>query len=395
MDDQREQQPEGWQAHDLRSGVVKVFQEAKERNTLGLRIAAGWGALMLVFGLANIGGAATTAPMAWDFGVSVVVMLLAAVASSRAPGPLLAAAVFVIIDLGVVGFHFPDLLEEGTVTDQVATGLRIAAAPVALTFVLMGYFAGLSIQAFKRGFSPGADWRTRMSPRTMQLLVIGACALALLLGAGTWVTAVMNGFAETKVTWLTKSLLYKPIKVKVTKKNIGEAERDGKKEDVFAEFDFTNEKKKEEKDKVVPYPEAAKPVTSLEGLDEFSTREVEDAFEFGAETNEAGCLLEGQRRHDRCREDLCRFWARVFLRACLTKSRKTKHFCDGVPEPMAVSPGLAWAERICAGRLLESCRELVYGVQGHCHPPKPEDATTELTSRGRPKSEVPKSPNSK
>lgn len=395
MDDQREGQPEGWQAHDLRSGVVKVFQEAKDRNTLGMRVATGWGALMLVFGLANMGGAASTAPVAWDFGVAVVVLLLAAVAASRAPGPLLAAAAFLVLDLGVVGFRFMELLDGGTVTDQVATVVRVATVPIALTFVMMGYFAALSIRAFKLGFSPGADWRTRMTPRTMQLLVIGSCALALLLGAGTWATAVMNGFAETKITWVRKSLLLKPIKVKVTKKNIGEAEEEGKEEGVFAEFTFTDDKKKDEKDKVIPFPEAAKPVTSLEGLDEFSQREVEDAFEFGADTNEAGCLLEGQRRHDRCREDLCRFWARVFLRACLTKSRKTENFCDGVPEPIAVTPGAAWAERICAGRLLESCRELVYAVQGHCHPPKPEDATTELASRGRPKSEVTKGPNSK
>ena len=27
------------------------------------------------------------------------------------------------------------------------------------------------------------------------------------------------------------------------------------------------------------------------------------------------------------------------------------------------------AQRLCAGREFETCREILYAVQGHCHPP--------------------------
>ena len=74
----------------------------------------------------------------------------------------------------------------------------------------------------------------------------------------------------------------------------------------------------------------------------------------------------------------------MFARACLTQSRKTEKFCDAVPDPLLLEAGLEWAQRMCAGRNFETCRELLYAVQGHCH--QPEDPKHAAAKSGAEKS---------
>lgn len=364
--------PEGWEARDARSGVAKVFEEAKDRTTLGVQVAVGWAVLTLVWGLLDFTGATAVTPPLWDVTAGIGAGVLGSLALSRTPGPLLAAATAVLVDLAVAAFHFPEMVDHGSVGDHVAAGVRLIVAPVVIVFLLNGYFGALSIQAFKAGFSPGADWRTRINPRTVQIGIVLSCLVALVAGVGSWAGAVRAGFAQTDVVWATKYLVDKTVQIETARPKVEEARTDGEKPG-GVKFDI----KVLEEPKVpaiIPYPEAAVPVTSIEGLDEFTKVEVEDAWYDAADLDEAGCVLEGHGRQDRCRDDRCKHWARFFVRACLVKSRKTPKFCDGVPDVTDGIKGEEWAQRLCAGRNLATCRELLFAVQGHCRPPKPGEA---------------------
>lgn len=394
MEDQQELVPEGWQAHDLRSGVAKVFAEAKRRSTLGIRVAAVWAFLLLGFGAMDFTGVTAVTHPLWGLGGGIAVLLLAALSMSRAPAPLLGAAAFVIADLVIISYGLADHVSHGSSRDHTALAVRIVLAPFTIFCVLNGYFGSLSIQAFKNGFSPGADWRTRISPRMMQALVFGSCAVALTLGVGGWLGAIMTGFAQTDVTWVTGSLMYDPVELTVAtpELDVKSAGTDGKERDPFSELSVL---KHREPPAVETFPESARPILSLEGLDSFATHAVEEAFEFAADTDQAGCMLEGQGRQDRCRDERCRYWARVFARACLTKSRKTEHFCDDVPEVSEEGLGMTWAQRMCAGRKFETCREILYATQGHCHPPKAAVEQGNVAKAGTARKNVSKPPAAK
>jgi hypothetical protein len=372
MDDQQDLQ-EGWQAHDLRSGVAKVYDEAKRRSTFGIRVASSWAIVILLYGILGFTGAVNVAPTTlWDLAAGFGAIVLAALSVSRAPAPLLTAALLVLADVSVVSYNLPEMLDHGSAVDHVAAGIRIALAPATMLIVLNGYFGSLSIQAFKNGFSPGADWRTRISPRMLQLVVIGACGLALTLGVGTWVGAIMSGFAETDVVWFTKHLMMKPIDLTVGKTKVKEAKTDGKKPDAFSTLNVLEHGEKPP----FKYPESAVPIDNVQGLDEFTRDNVLEAYEFAEDSNDTGCVLEGHGRQDRCRDDRCRYWARVFARACLTRAKKTEHFCDSVPDVTAEDDSMKWGERMCAGRNPEYCREMLYTQQGHCHPPSQDIVRT-------------------
>ena len=378
MADEQELRQEGWEAHDLRSGVAKVFAEAKRRSTLGIRVAAVWSVIVILFGVFDFAGVAEVAFPFWDLAAGFGAILLTALSVSRAPGPLLGAGGVIVADLVVIAYNFPEMIDHGSISDHLGTAVRIGLAPIALFFVLNGYFGSLAYQAFKQGFSAGADWRTRMSPRMMQVVVVGSCGSALLLGVATWFGAIMSGFAQTNVTWITMNLLKKPVNVTVGKVvDVKEAGTDGKKPGVFVDITVLNRKSTPSAEVRMAFPESATPIADTEGLDDFAKAQVEEAFEFAADTDQAGCMLEGQGRQDRCRDDRCRYWARVFARACLPNSKKTEHFCDEVPEALEEDAGLAWAQRMCAGRNFETCREILYAAQGHCHPPKSDQAKGE------------------
>src|SRR5205085_6051630 len=297
MADEQELQ-DGWQAHDLRSGVAKVYAEAKRRSTMGIRIAASWGVIILVYGLLDFLGTINVAPPLWDLTAGFGVIILAALSVSRAPEPLLGCVGSVLADLIVISYGLPEMIDHGSATDHIAAGIRIALAPITMLMVLNGWFGSVSIQAFKNGFSPGQDWRTRISPRMMQVIVIGSCAAALMLGVGTWIGAVMNGFASSDVTWITRHLLMKPIELKVSKPQVGEAKTDGKTPEAFANLTVYDPKNPAS----FKYPETAVPVDTLKDLDDFARHAAQEAFEFAADTNDAGCMFEGQGRQDRGRD---------------------------------------------------------------------------------------------
>src|SRR5689334_20392834 len=160
MADDQELVEDGWQARDLRSGVAKVFQEAKRRCILGIRAAAAWAVVMLFFAIIDMAGVVEIGPPIWEFVAALGVMLLAALGMSRTPGPMLASAIVILIDLTLVAFRLPGIFERRESAELALTSIRITLAPVALTMVLSGYLGALSIQAFKLGFSPGQDWRT-------------------------------------------------------------------------------------------------------------------------------------------------------------------------------------------------------------------------------------------
>lgn len=373
-DEQQDLLQEGWQAHDLRSGVAKVYAEAKRRNTMGIRVTAIWAVMLLLFGTIDMTGAANVAPPLWDFFAGGGLILLSALAMSRAPGSLLGAGATSIIDLVVVAYGLPELIDGGTAVDYTCLAMRVVLAPFAIFFIMNGYFGALSIQAFKQGFSPGADWRTRINPAMMQFVIICSCIGALFLGVAVWTGAIMTGFAQTNVVWITRTLLKKPIEVKVARTlDVEEAKTDGEQPGVFANINVLKAEKKKPGSIAVKIPETAKPITSLAGLDDFMKAEVEEAYEFAEDADDAGCLAEAQGRQDRCRDDRCRYWSRVFARACLVKGKKTEHFCDNVPSPQIPDAGMTWAQRLCAGRAFEICREMLFAVQGHCHPDKLTD----------------------
>jgi len=369
MEEGHDQHEEGWQVNDLRSGIGKVFAEAKRRSTLGIRVAAAWAVLILIYACVDLAGVTTVAPPVWDFVAGFGVVLLAALSISRTPVPLIAAAAVVLVDLVVVAYRVPDLLENPNDIDLLGTAIRICIAPVVLSLVVNGYFGSLSIQAFKLGFSPGADWRTRINPMMMQLVVGGACIGAVLLGVGTWFGAIRAGFEQTNVYWESKDPLLGSVELGVTKPEVEKARADGKRTDPFLDVILMRDGDDAEPADPV-YPENAKPIRSIEGFDDYGKRQVEAAFKYGNKHKDSECLLEGQARQGRCRDERCRYWSRVFVRACLSTSKPTENYCADVPDPTDAEPGLLWAQRQCAGRNFEICREIIYAVQGHCHPPE-------------------------
>jgi hypothetical protein len=369
MADDQELSEDGWQARDLRSGVAKVFQEAKRRCILGIRAAAAWSVVMLFFAIIDMAGVVEIGPPIWEFVAALGVMLLAALGMSRTPGPMLASAIVILVDLTLVAFRLPGIFERRETTELSLAAIRITLAPVALTMVLSGYLGALSIQAFKLGFSPGQDWRTRINPFMLQAVSIGSCVAVLVIGVATWFGAIGTGFAQKGVVWQNMDPYVNNIEIQTTEPDVKEAERKGKDPKPFININVLGDDEVVEPE-VPTYPEASKPVTTIEGWEPFGQREIEDAWEFAEDTDEAGCLSEGMGRQGRCRDERCRMWSRVFVRACLTKAKKTPKYCEEVPEPTKVKDGLEWAARLCAGRQYEMCREMMYAVQGHCHPPE-------------------------
>ncbi len=373
MEEERGQHSEeNWQVNDLRSGVAKVYADAKSRNQTGKYVAGAWAAFVLVYAALNVTGVVGVAPPAWDFAAGAGVVFLALLGYSS--GPLLAASAVILADLAILAFNFPELRARGDSTEYAAAALRVLVGPAALSLTVGGYLGALSIEAFKRGFSPGQDWRTRINPMMLQAGIFGSCAAALILGATMWFGAINAGFAQTDVKWKTRDSLIPDVEVQVARPEAEKAEVDRRGSKHFLNIEMLNGKGGDDLPDATEYPEAARPIPTLAGLDAYAKHQVEDAHWFGEDSDEQGCELEAQGRQDRCRDDRCRHWARIFLRACLTKCRKTEKYCDGVPPPMKLRQGELWSQGRCVGRPLEMCREMLFAVQGHCHPPETDVA---------------------
>lgn len=373
MEDERGQHlDENWQANDLRTGVAKVYQDAKRRNQTGKYVAGAWAAFVLVYAALNVTGVVGVAPPLWDFAAGVSVVFLALLGYSS--GPMLTASAIILADLAIIAFNFPELRERADTTEYMATALRVLVAPAALSLTVSGYLGALSIEAFKRGFSPGQDWRTRINPMMLQAAIFGSCGAALVVGVTMWFGAIGAGFAQTDVKWKSRDSLLPDVEMQVARPDVEEAEIDRRAPKHFLNIEVLSGDGEEEVPDAPEYPENARPIPSLAGLDAFAKHEVEDAHWFGEDTDEQGCELEAQGRQDRCRDDRCRHWARIFLRACLTKCRDTENYCKDVPHPIKLGAGEMWAQSRCVGRPFETCRELLFAVQGHCHPPEADVA---------------------
>src|SRR5689334_22383614 len=121
MAEEQELLEDGWQARDLRSGVAKVFQEAKRRNILGIRAGSAWAVVMLLFAIVDMAGVVSIGPPLWEFVAALGVMLLAALGMSRTPGPMLAAAIVILVDLTIVAFRLPAIFERKETAELALT----------------------------------------------------------------------------------------------------------------------------------------------------------------------------------------------------------------------------------------------------------------------------------
>jgi hypothetical protein len=97
---------------------------------------------------------------------------------------------------------------------------------------------------------------------------------------------------------------------------------------------------------------------------------VKEAREFGAKTNNAGCLEEALSRHKRDKSITGRISTQGFLTVCLQASEPSPGFCDGVPPRNEILKSANWALKKCADAGLQNdqgCQQIFGAVQAHCH----------------------------
>jgi hypothetical protein len=95
-----------------------------------------------------------------------------------------------------------------------------------------------------------------------------------------------------------------------------------------------------------------------------------DAKEFGARTNNEGCLKEAMARHKRDKSITGRISTQGFLLACLQASEPSPGFCDGVPQQDERMESTNWTLKKCSDAGLQndqSCQLLFSAVQSYCH----------------------------
>ncbi|NNF11900.1 MAG: hypothetical protein HKN72_01675 [Gemmatimonadetes bacterium] len=95
----------------------------------------------------------------------------------------------------------------------------------------------------------------------------------------------------------------------------------------------------------------------------------EEGYDFGASTDQEGCVAEGLRLAGSEEGITERALARVFVGACLERSTPTVGFCSGVPEPDEIMASAAWVVRECEARGLNGdsyCRNHLREVQDFC-----------------------------
>jgi hypothetical protein len=95
-----------------------------------------------------------------------------------------------------------------------------------------------------------------------------------------------------------------------------------------------------------------------------------DAKEFGAKTDNEGCLKEALARHKRDKSLTGQISTQGFLIVCLQASEPSQGFCDGVPHPDESMQSADWTLKKCADAGLlndQSCHVILSAVQAHCH----------------------------
>jgi hypothetical protein len=97
---------------------------------------------------------------------------------------------------------------------------------------------------------------------------------------------------------------------------------------------------------------------------------VKEAREFGAKTNNGGCLEEALSRHKRDKSITGRISTQGFLTVCLQASEPSPGFCEGVPPQNEILKSANWALKKCADAGLQNdqgCQQIFGAVQSYCH----------------------------
>jgi len=93
------------------------------------------------------------------------------------------------------------------------------------------------------------------------------------------------------------------------------------------------------------------------------------AKEFGAKTDNEGCLNEAVSRHKSDKSITGRISTTAFLTVCLQESKPSPGFCDGVPASGEILKSGAWRLKKCADAGLQNdqgCQQLFGVVQSYC-----------------------------
>jgi hypothetical protein len=94
------------------------------------------------------------------------------------------------------------------------------------------------------------------------------------------------------------------------------------------------------------------------------------AKEFGAKTDNNGCLKEALARHKRDKSYTGQISTQGFLIVCLQASEPSPGFCDGVPQQDEIMASANWTLKKCSDAGMQndqSCQRLFGAVQSYCH----------------------------
>ena len=95
-----------------------------------------------------------------------------------------------------------------------------------------------------------------------------------------------------------------------------------------------------------------------------------EAKEYGAKTNNEGCLKEALSRHKSDKSITGRISTGIFLGICLQQSEPSPGFCDGVPAKGEIMKSSTWALKKCSDAGLQNdqgCQQIFNVVQSYCH----------------------------
>lgn len=103
-------------------------------------------------------------------------------------------------------------------------------------------------------------------------------------------------------------------------------------------------------------------VQSLERVDK-------EAKEFGAKTNNEGCLQEALSRHKNDKSITGQISTNIFLGICLQESAPSPGFCDGIPAKGEIIKSNNWKLKKCSDAGLQNdqgCQQIMDAVQEYC-----------------------------
>ncbi|MCA1614708.1 MAG: hypothetical protein LC795_11315 [Acidobacteria bacterium] len=105
------------------------------------------------------------------------------------------------------------------------------------------------------------------------------------------------------------------------------------------------------------------------GMIESTRHSFEEGTEYGRQTDQEGCLNEAAARQARVGGMMDMIRNGVFVETCLSASRPTPGFCDGVPRQLELMKAVSWQQQQCRRFGLkpeQQCGQLFQGVQRFC-----------------------------